>query len=36
MIVDDNSREVAAVQLETSKLPKLKLKSKNLQYKWLH
>ena len=24
MIVDDNSREIAAVQLETSELPKLK------------
>ena len=36
MVVDDNSREVTAIQSETSKLPKLKLKSKNLQHKWMH
>ena len=30
MIVDDNSREVAAVQLETSKLPKLKTQIQEL------
>ena len=36
MVVDENSREVAAVQSETSEPPKLKFKSKNLQHKWLH